>query len=163
MPLPSAAVANYFLDLGLRESIPITPLKLQKLVYFAHGWYLGFTGEPLLNEGIQAWEYGPVIPSLYHDFKEFGNNPITRYAGGSCHGQKLSQELLAARSLIERVWAVYSKFTASQLSALSHEANGPWQQVVARMERGPFQKNAQIPNDLISRFFRSRAGKVVGD
>jgi len=68
MPLPSAAVANYFLDLGLRESIPITPLKLQKLVYFAHGWYLGFTGEPLLNEGIQAWEYGPVIPSLYHDF-----------------------------------------------------------------------------------------------
>ena len=74
------AVANYFLRLGRDSGEEITPLKIQKLVYIAHGYHLAFTasdnspnGLPLVDdEFAEAWQYGPVFPSLYHHFKRFG-------------------------------------------------------------------------------------------
>ncbi len=160
MPMSPSTVANYFLDLGRRESVPITPLKLQKLVYFAHGWYLGFTGEALVNERIQAWEFGPVIPSLYHEFKEFKNSPITRYIGNFQPADLTSQETTAVRSLLDKVWSIYSRYTAAQLSALSHETNGPWHQMMGKIPDGHVHvRNMPIPNDLIHRFFKARVEK----
>lgn len=43
----------------------ISTMKLQKLCYFAQGWSLSWTGQPLFNEPIEAWKYGPVVPELY--------------------------------------------------------------------------------------------------
>ena len=54
------AIANFFL---WQEQI--TQMKLHKLLYYAAGWHLGFTGEPLFDEDIEAWQYGPVVPSIY--------------------------------------------------------------------------------------------------
>lgn len=55
-------------------------MHLQKLTYFAHGWYIAFNDQeqiqPLINEPFQAWEYGPVCSSIYHEFKGFGCNAI---------------------------------------------------------------------------------------
>src|ERR1700680_3484243 len=76
MPFSAAAVANEFLRLAHRDNKPITPLKMQKLVYFAHGWHLALTGRPLLSEPIQAWEYGPVIPTIYKEFSELVSDAI---------------------------------------------------------------------------------------
>src|SRR5689334_3355834 len=79
-PYQSKAIANAFLNLGFREKRGISPMKLQKLVYFAHGYYPGAYKNPLIDECFEAWPYGPVVPSLYHEFKEFGNSRITRLA-----------------------------------------------------------------------------------
>ena len=57
------AIANAFIERALREEYPITHMKVQKLVYIAHGWSLGIRGEDLINENIMAWKYGPVIAS----------------------------------------------------------------------------------------------------
>ncbi|MBL8233482.1 MAG: DUF4065 domain-containing protein, partial [Bryobacterales bacterium] len=76
-PYEALAVANRFLALAARDKKPIDHLKLQKLIYFAHGWYLAFTGSPLLTEHVEAWQYGPVIPTVYHQFKRFGSATIT--------------------------------------------------------------------------------------
>src|ERR1051326_712020 len=160
MPIASSTVADYFLELGRRESVPVTPLKLQKLVYFAHGWYMGFTGEPLVNETIQAWEFGPVIPSLYHEFKEFKNSPITRLTRYFRQQDLTSPEIMASKSLLDRIWSIYSRYTAAQLSALSHEPNGPWHQTVRQMPDGHVRiRNMAIPNELIHQFFRARVGR----
>jgi uncharacterized phage-associated protein len=67
------AIANYFIELAKF----ITPMKLQKLVYFAHGWCLALADKPLINEKIEAWQYGPVVSSLYREFKKYGNEGIT--------------------------------------------------------------------------------------
>jgi uncharacterized phage-associated protein len=80
MPYDSKAVANYFLDCAQRSSKKLDPMQIQKLVYFAHGWRLAAIGAALIDEMVEAWRYGPVIPSLYHEFKSFGKNPITRKA-----------------------------------------------------------------------------------
>lgn len=76
MPLETGAVANYLLDLADASGDPVSPMKLQKLLYYAHGWHLAVTDRPLLNEFVEAWRWGPVIPSIYHEFKEFGDAPI---------------------------------------------------------------------------------------
>ncbi|MCY4000360.1 MAG: DUF4065 domain-containing protein, partial [Bacteroidetes bacterium] len=54
----------------------LTPMQLIKLSYIAHGWTLGISGEPLFNDTVEAWRYGPVVPDIYHTYKEFGHSPI---------------------------------------------------------------------------------------
>src|SRR5882762_236012 len=75
------SIANVFLALAEAEGKHLTPLQLIKLVYIAHGWYLALTQKPLISEQAEAWQYGPVIPSLYQEFKGFGNSFIKRRAG----------------------------------------------------------------------------------
>ena len=79
MGYSAKAVANYFLAKYGKHGI--TPLKMQKLVYLSHGWYLAFYDEPLVDdEYAEAWRYGPVFDSLYHEFKHRGRLPITNPA-----------------------------------------------------------------------------------
>jgi len=49
MAYDAKIVANYFLDLADRDHVFVSPLKLQKLVYLAHGWSLALRGRPLLK------------------------------------------------------------------------------------------------------------------
>ena len=57
VPYNAIAVANYFIDKAKADGVPLTHMKLQKLIYFAHGWHLALYGEPLIDEEIQAWEF----------------------------------------------------------------------------------------------------------
>src|SRR5437870_3577302 len=80
MAYEARAIANYFLDLAKLANQELNPMKIQKLVYYAHGWNLALDGQPLIDEAVEAWTYGPVIPSLYHEFKKYGGGPITSKA-----------------------------------------------------------------------------------
>ena len=71
------AVANYFIDKSESEDAPIKGvLKIVKLVYIAQGWALALLNKAIFAEEVEAWRYGPVIPSVYHSFKEFGSDLI---------------------------------------------------------------------------------------
>ena len=50
MPFDPRAVANRLLELGRERNIIIDPMKLQKLIYYAHGWHLALTGRPLTSK-----------------------------------------------------------------------------------------------------------------
>lgn len=141
MSFPVGSVANYILDLGDRDGVPLSPMKLQKLVYLAHGWHWAVADAPLLDEAVEAWKFGPVIPSLYHEFKSFGSGRIEgdrfvelvrNRAGGAawvpCRLPEDSEEATVARAVIDRVWQVYKEYTAVQLSNLTHELGTPWRQ-----------------------------------
>ncbi|MCM1053663.1 MAG: DUF4065 domain-containing protein [Ruminococcus sp.] len=52
------------------------PLKLQQLLYLAQGISYAFNDKPLFEESIEAWEEGPIIPSIYYKYKIYGHNPI---------------------------------------------------------------------------------------
>jgi len=80
MPYPALAIANEFIKVARERNKQLTPMELLKLVYFAHGWYLALSGVPLINEPVQAWRFGPVIPSIYHAFKRYGSGPIIALA-----------------------------------------------------------------------------------
>ena len=54
----------------------VTPLALQKLLYFVQGIYLVLVGTPFFEEDCQAWVHGPVYENVYNLFKNFKYNPI---------------------------------------------------------------------------------------
>lgn len=137
MAFPVGSVANHFLDLADRDGVPVSPMKLQKLVYLAHGWHWAVAGAPLIDEVVEAWKFGPVIPSLYHEFKRFGSGRIDgerfRRAVSRGHRWELvsyempdDDESRLACAVMDRVWEVYKDYSAVQLSNLTHEDGTPW-------------------------------------
>jgi uncharacterized phage-associated protein len=47
-------------------------MKLQKLVYYAYGWWLLYHSEPIMTEPPEVWRHGPVFSSMYHALKHHG-------------------------------------------------------------------------------------------
>ena len=115
-------VAEYFLS-RVQEDVgdTISHLKLQKLVYYAQGFTLAITGEPLFDETIKAWEHGPVTPSLYYEYKEFGGGAIPPCAQGSANGCFSPGQL----EILDAVHEMYGQFSAWKLRNLTHEEE-PW-------------------------------------
>lgn len=168
MPFDARAIANYFLDAAESAGVAVTPMKIQKLVYFAHGWHLAVrNGEPLINEQVEAWMYGPVIPSLYRALRGYGDQPISRRITAlRQHTPTLSDnpdEEAFVRSLLARVWDIYSPFTAIQLSNMTHEPDTPWFKVFSQYTTngGTLPKGTDIPHESIQEYFRSRLRPVA--
>ena len=69
-PVDARTVAEAVL--WIRRDVQTTPMHIIKLVYLSHGWMLGLHDTPLLWEPVEAWQYGPVVPSVYHLYKGWG-------------------------------------------------------------------------------------------
>ena len=129
------AIANFFLKLSENDSRPVTPLAIQKLVYFAHGWHLAFFNAPLISDNVEAWKFGPVIPSLYAAFQQYGKSQISRPATefDFTKLESVPVEFLAdnpnQEKLLNRVWKDYSRFTGLELSDITHRPDTPWSKV----------------------------------
>lgn len=153
MAYSAAAVANAFLDLAKKESRSLTNMKLQKLVYIAHGWSLALLGRPLLYNDIQAWPWGPVIPKLYKPLRKYGSGVVTEPIPCDERVDVFSPEM----DIIEGVWKGYGRYSAAQLSGITHKSGTPWSEVWPQNPQG------EIPDDLIKRHYlqlkheRSRA------
>ena len=161
MGYPAKAIANYFLDLGAARKAEISPLKLQKLVYVSHGWYLALAGAPLVDDEFpEAWRYGPVFPSLYHEFKHYGRNPITgRATDIAPAGDTLEWTTPHVKdndadihTLLDRIWEVYGDFTGIQLSNITHAPGTPWESV---WQENQGMKNVHISNELIKQYYQN--------
>lgn len=154
-------IANYFLTLGQGEGIEITPMKLIKLTYIAHGWYLGFKGEQLLNEAVYAWKYGPVIHSLYDFFKEYGSKPITHIVSDPDTGNRdaTHQNDVEIASFLKSVWNVYKKYDGIALSAMTHQKGTPWDRVW-NGEHGRNGRDIPIPNNYIKEHYQQKIAEA---
>lgn len=136
-------IAQHFLDLAIERRTTLTPMELIKLTYIAHGWMLGLYSTPLIRDEVEAWKYGPVIPSLYHKTKKFGSKPVTDRLS------RFPKELdVYERSLVDQVFCKYGKLGGMALSALTHENGSPWEQIWDGTYADP------IPDDLIEHHYK---------
>lgn len=170
MPYSPKAVANAFIDIARKHGVQMSPMKLQKLIYFAHGWNLALTDAPLIDEQIEAWKFGPVIRSLYHYFKHCGNSSIEEYATITEVKNKDGRLVLERHTpllvdhadsdftlqLVDRIWEVYGDLSAVQLSKMTHQPGTPWHKVWEPMKDNPI-KGTDIPTDLIRDWFCEQA------
>jgi len=156
LPYKATSVAIYFLRLGKRDEVSISHMKLQKLIYFAHGWCLAICGQPLIKERVEAWRYGPVIDSVYQMFRSFGADPITSPSKTSDRDYKELQKDNFTTSLLERVWEVYSEYDAYKLSAMTHLRGSPWTET-RRCARQENKINGVIDDELMRKYFVSHA------
>ncbi len=135
-----SAVANFFLKKGQEENITITPMKLLKLVYLGYAWHYWNTKNKLFDEEILAWRHGPVIASLYHEFKHYGQHPIKTlskelifeeegeddYSAKEIIPEDIDDDI--AKSALNFVWNRYKGYSSWQLRNMTHQENSPWRQ-----------------------------------
>jgi uncharacterized phage-associated protein len=153
-------VANYFLDRAAAEGRPLTPLKLIKLVYIAYGWMLALMGRKLFDDKIEAWMHGPVIPSLYHEFKHFGKTPVTDRATCVDYFDMDSFEPRIEHDretlgILDKVWAAYHRFSGWTLREKTHAVGTPWESTYAAGQ------NAVIEDELIAPHYRKKIGEIL--
>ena len=123
-------------------------MQVIKLVYISHGWMLGLLDQPLIFETVEAWQYGPVVRSLYRRYRKYRANPIAE--SGAPHDGQLDPEQC---SLVDQVWQKYGPFSGIQLSRLTHQSGTPWD-IAWRSGM------SIIPNELIQDYYRRRAREL---
>ncbi len=124
-PYRAQDVAKYLIFLASQENKEkeregVTNLKLQKVLYFAQAYYLAKLGKPLFSEKLEAWEYGPVVPNVYHKFKYHRNKPIIIIVDRST----LSE---ADKEVLKKVWDAFGGYSASRLVDVVH-SHTPWKE-----------------------------------
>lgn len=138
------SVARYMLEQRKRAGEAITAMQLIKLVYVAQGYMLGRHGRPLFeDEDVEAWQYGPVVPSVYHAVKSFRSAPVQRVSGAE--EQSFTE---AEAAVMEMVASLYGAYDGIALSTATHRAGTPWS-----VTRDWFGRNAPISNDIIANFY----------
>src|SRR3990167_6214830 len=110
-------IANYFLFKAQEENQELlSNLKLQKLVYYAQGMHLVvYDGQPLFEDVIEAWNYGPVVPALYHLYKEYGAGGIP--ADPDFNPASIDRETL---DFLDEIYQAFGQFSALRLMEIAH-------------------------------------------
>lgn len=158
-------IGNFFIEQGIECGRMLTPMQVVKLVYISHGWNLALTGKPLIDEGIQAWKYGPVVPGLYQSVKIYGDREIPNpdYSSKYLIGEreKLRQDRVLEMLLIT-VYERYKHMDGLELSALTHQHDTPWHRVWVH-HGGSERLGAVIPNIMIREYYESAMRVIKGN
>lgn len=117
----------------------VTNLKLQKVLYLAQAYYLAKLDKPLFKDQIKAWEYGPVVPSVYNTYKKYKNNPITAPKDESSISEK-------DKEVLKNIWDIFGDYSASKLVDITH-AHKPWEEAYN-------SKDDNIPNKKIKKYYK---------
>ncbi len=156
------AVANEII--AAHPDVRLTNLSLQKVIYFLHGQYLLSTQTPLVSGYFEAWEFGPVHPTLYGALRHLGSRPVDQLIQRkSIHSGKWecvppildanvqTFVLESSRSLVQ--------LSARQLVDLSHARNSPWDIATRCGQRRTW--GLRLDNDLISMHFKHHKRSVT--
>ena len=117
----------------------ISNLKLQKLLYYAQGCFLAVKDEPLFSDHIMAWQHGPVVECVYHEYKNNGPNGIP--FDDDFDFSAFTRE---ENELLQEVYDVFGQYSAWKLRNMTHEET-PW--------KTTFQ-NDEISTDTIKQYFK---------
>lgn len=132
----------------------VTNLQLQKILYLSQMVYMGtHGGRRLVDAAFEAWDYGPVSPSLYHRVKAFGSDPISDVFPNARvfaddDDRKATLESICDDLLMRR---------PGELVQLSHWEGGAWAKHYI-----PGRRGIPIPDDDIFREYNDRI-RVFGN
>jgi uncharacterized phage-associated protein len=135
MPFNVRHATNSLLQRGFKEARQdMSPMKVQKLLFYLNGWHLAVHGKPALDTPFEAWDYGPVVPTIYRDLREYGRGNVTSYLkdidweGTGSKAYVVSADCKDFHDILDLTWEKYIGFNALQLSAMTHQPGSPWDQ-----------------------------------
>lgn len=126
-------VGNNILERAFAENIDITPMKLQRLIYFVYRDYLQQTNNSLFNERFKTWKHGPVLSSVYEKFKKYGANAIRSYAiegDGKTVLTVNEDNSPAFKRILDNVWKTSKNYNGIYLSSLTNMQGSAWYKAV---------------------------------
>ena len=120
-------VARYIINRCNENNRTISNLKLQKMLYFVQAEFLVEKGETCFSEKIQAWNFGPVVPEVYQQYKVYGaaNIPSRR--------RLVDRTIIseADKKIIDDMVDECAKYSASELVEITHRQK-PWKQAYSK-------------------------------
>ena len=130
----------------------VTPLALQKILYFIQGLYFSKYGIPLFNENCQAWVHGPVYTEIYDMFRSFRYDPIDdprfELLKGKSNGLNEKE-----REVIDLVINTFGLYGGKVLERITHKED-PWRNArEGYLENEPSQE--EISKGAIKEYFAS--------
>lgn len=148
-------IANAFLKIAEEDGYSLTPMKLQKLLYFAQGHSLSLLDKSLIRDDCQCWPYGPVYPHVYTALRCYGTNTIEEPIVDESKLERFDPNQISESdfSFLRSLWKRYGRFDAFYLSELTHIPDGPWAKVRAQTDHKG--RRPIIDKSLIRDFFNS--------
>ena len=151
-------VCRHIINFSNEKGYEISNLKLQKLLYFVQGCFLIEKDAPCFNEAIQAWDFGPVVPEAYREYKIYGATNIPRITQYLSFKNDNSFEIVFKdfkddiivnddKMTIDDVVDSLSKISALGLVGYTHQ-QAPWQEAYKK------GKNTEISLDSIKECFK---------
>lgn len=119
-------VARYIINYENSQSRSVSNLRLQKLLYFIQAQFLVTNHSACFSDTMEAWDLGPVVPSVYHEYKAFGSSSLPRSL--SRGAVNISTE---DRSLINRILDKCSRYSTTSLVSMTHRQQ-PWKTAYER-------------------------------
>lgn len=128
----------------------VTPLMLQKLLYFIQGVYCALYGKPIFAEDCQAWIHGPVYPEVHELFRDFKYNPIddARFALLEGITDTLTKD---EKRVIDLVVNTFGMYGGKALEKITHNES-PWQDARKGYEDS-IPSTELLPKDHIMQYY----------
>lgn len=140
-----SSVAKYICE---KSEWSVSNLELQKLMYLSQMIYMGRNGGTKLFASVfEAWDYGPVIPDLYHKLKGYGAESVPNVFDDAL-GFKPDDP---RKNLMNDICEKFLKFDAGQLVEITHWENGAWAKHYV-----PKARHIRIPDSDIWDEYKSR-------
>ena len=131
----------------------ISPLKLQKLLYYCQAWHLTIFDERLIDENVEAWAHGPVFSSQYTRFAYIPRNEQIKPKTINLSIPQFNDK---SKELLEEVLRTYGEHSASYLENLTHSET-PWR--TARGGLQPYERSNNVIEDKVMIDFYSKYRK----
>ena len=139
----SLTVSNAIIIKAMKAYVMVTPMKLQKLLYMIYARYLAVTETSLFADRFEAWQYGPVVPDVYNEFKHYGRSGISVPSVSNDGMIYYTLEKDVYGNCFQDVWRKYRTFSGVQLSTVTHERGSAW----SKKQLGEFLDDGDIAND----------------
>jgi uncharacterized phage-associated protein len=155
-------IALYLIRKADGNCTDFTLLKLLKIMYLIQGHYLAATGKKLFDDPIYAWKYGPVIKSIYDEFKGYGNVALNLVLLNDDYYQmqaEMAEEELSStdKYFVDAIYSLYIEFTAAQLINITHAEGSPWHEAYKINFNAPHLdvRNIEINSDKIREYYEN--------
>lgn len=153
-------VCRHVINYSNNQDYGISNLKLQKVLYFIQAYFLISTPEACFAEQIEAWDFGPVVPEAYHEYKQYGSGDIPYITSYIQFDEEdiwnsasidFSDNIISDddKKLIDMVVDKFSEYSATDLVTLTHR-QAPWKDAYVR------GMNNAIKNESIKEYFSGK-------
>lgn len=156
-------IAKYVINYSEEIGNPISNLKLQKLLYYIQAAMLVEKGKKCFDDPIIAWEFGPVVVSVYQAYREYGR--------GELPVQEMSREMIFDPVKMKIVFSKprnveiqHRKIINKVIESYAHVKN-PFELVKKTHKEDPWQDtnlNKEIDCDKIRKYYSKYPEKLYG-
>lgn len=158
--ISSIALYNTLLVEAFLDRNPISLMKMQRLLYIIVERYFTITNIWILNEMFEAWDYGPVLKSLYERCDIYNEEGIREFIRDREGKVKIINEKKypILKTIIKRVYVEYKNYNGIEISKILRKKTGAWYKAYIKydlyiskediMAEGKQKWRAILPNNL---------------